>query len=69
MSCIDRFGSQSVYGRVLSAKEMRQMITAENVVKAYRAQTISGNTWIEFVVNNPNAPKLLDFAEELVKNG
>jgi len=54
---------------VLSAKEMRQMITAENVVKAYRAQTISGNTWIEFVVNNPNAPKLLDFAEELVKNG
>jgi hypothetical protein len=40
---IDRFGAQAVLGRPLSAREIRGMVLAENVVNAYREREASSN--------------------------
>ena len=61
---IDRFGAQSVLGRVLSAKEIRGMILAENVVRAYRERQ-SAQDWVTWARDNDAKANLLNEAMEL----
>ena len=63
---IDRFGVEAVMGRkTLFAGEMRQMIHAENVVRAYR-ERLDGNA-AEWVKDNPEMNKLLYEAQKLME--
>lgn len=41
---IDRFGAQAVYGRVLTVREMRAILTEESVERAYRGEQAAERT-------------------------
>lgn len=61
---IDRFGVMAVLGRpVLSAGEIRRMITAENIVSAYRDRKTSKN-WGAWAQEHPGASRLLGEIEK-----
>ena len=63
---IDRFGVEAVMGRkTLFAREMRRMIHAENLVKAYNERNRSdAPTWVK---DNPEMNKLLYEAQRLAE--
>lgn len=58
-------------GRTLGAGEIRRMIAADNVVKAYRSRAASDN-WAQWAQKNPEMSRLLNavikLAEEM-ENG
>jgi len=63
LSYIDRFGVEAVTGsKILSFGDVRRMITAENIVEAYRDRKRSGN-WGEWAEKNPSAALLLKQVE------
>jgi len=65
---IDRFGVEAVMGRpFLTAKEIRCLVHAENLVQGYRERERAKNA-AEWVKNNPTMHKLLRQAE-LLANG
>jgi hypothetical protein len=45
---IDRFGAQSVLGRLLTLREMRRMTMMDNIVIAYRSRqnATDKNKWV-----------------------
>jgi hypothetical protein len=53
---VDRFGVLAVYGRTPSAGELRRLLWAETVLRAWRA--FHGEQWIEWSVANPDAARL-----------
>lgn len=66
LSYIDRFGVEAVTGdKVLGFGDVRRMITAENIVEAYRDRRRSGN-WGEWAEKNPSAASLLKQVEMLL---
>lgn len=66
LSYIDRFGVEAVTGKkTLSFGDVRRMITAENIVEAYRDRKGSGN-WAEWAEKNPAVSALLMHVEMLL---
>ena len=61
---VDRFGAQAVLGRALSAKEIKGMVLAENVVKAYRERQAASD-WATWARDNDSKANLLNEAMEL----
>ena len=55
---VQRFGSESVYGRPLGAKEIRQMELSENVIMFFREKYAQSNQ-AEWANQNPYANDLL----------
>lgn len=55
---INRFGVESVYGRTLTVEEMREMMTAETIVMAYRARA-EAESMADWADNHPDAQTLL----------
>ena len=68
LSYIDRFGVEAVYGRkTLSAKEIRNMILAENVVNAYNSRRAAmGDNVAKWAAENEQAAKLLLEVENIL---
>jgi len=65
---IDRFGVEAVTGRrTLYAYEMRRMIHAENVARAYNERN-QGNA-AEWVKDNPEMNIILFEAQKMAENG
>lgn len=63
---IDRFGVEAVMGRkTLSAGEMRRMIHAENIQRAYVKRNIADAA--EWVKENPEMSELLRKAQLMVE--
>ena len=58
---VDRFGAAAVYGRPLGYGELKRMLTAENIVNAYRARDASAN-WAQWATENPELNRLLNEA-------
>jgi hypothetical protein len=58
LNLVDRFGAQGVLGRALGAGEIRRMLTAEAVVRAYQERERSGN-WAAWVREHPEKDRLL----------
>lgn len=52
LNYIDRFGAQAVLGRPLGAGEIRRMIAADNVIRAYKSRQNSDN-WATWAIKNP----------------
>ncbi len=44
---IDRFGAQAVYGRTMSVKEMRHILTAEKINRRHRAELAAREVYEE----------------------
>lgn len=66
---IDRFGVRAVLGRdTLGAGEMRRMLTAERVVRAYRDRAGAAN-WAEWAKDNPDDSRLLIGIERSLNGG
>jgi hypothetical protein len=65
---INRFGAQAVLGRAISAKEVKHITAAENVVNIYHSMQNAQNA-AEWAGSNPDAADLIDYAIKLVKNG
>lgn len=66
LSYIDRFGVEAVTGRkTLPFGDARRMITAENIIEAYRDRKRSGN-WAEWAEKNPAGSALLMRIETLL---
>ena len=63
---INRFGVEAVYGRVMSAKEIRQITLSERVISAYFERKAS-NDWASWAKENPGANSLLE--KGLILNG
>jgi len=61
---IDRFGAQAILGRTLSAREVRAMVLAENVMRAYRTRKAAQN-WVEWAKQHPEDNALLNEAMKL----
>lgn len=61
---IDRFGAQSILGRVLYRGEVRAMVVADNIRRAFQAREASGD-WAKWAEQNPGMNDLLN---EAVKN-
>ena len=56
---IDRFGLEAITGRrQFYFYELRRLVTAENIVIAYRSRANSNN-WVEWMQSNPSMAKLL----------
>ena len=68
LSYIDRFGVEAVMGRkVLYAHEMRRMIHAESIVRAYKERsTANAADWVK---DNPGMAKLLREAQRMAEDG
>ena len=62
---MDRFGVEAVYGRTPGGQELRRMIQAENVVKAYEERAQAEN-WAQWAKDYPEKNRLLAEAERLV---
>lgn len=60
---IDRFGAQAVFGRALTARELRGMVLAENVKNAYESRKKSDN-WGAWQLTHPDEDRLLVKAME-----
>lgn len=56
---IDRFGTQAIYGRVLSKNEVKRMRAAENVVNAYNSRKQSGD-WAAWARDHKDMNRLLE---------
>jgi len=71
---VDRFGVKAVTGKdVLGMKEMREMIIAENIRKAFwsRANFTDGdgnNDWAALATRNPDLSRYLVFAAEAAED-
>ena len=61
---VDRFGAQAVFGRMLGAKEIRQMLVADAIVNAYHARVANEN-WVAWEIDNPRLAALLNAAMKL----
>jgi len=61
---IDRFGAKAVMGRALSAREIRGMVLAENVVNAYKERQAASD-WTIWTDNNKDKARLLNEAMRL----
>lgn len=61
---VDRFGAQAVFGRTLSAKEIKQMLIADAIVEAYHARARSKD-WAAWETDNPERATLLNAAMKL----
>lgn len=61
---VDRFGAQAVLGRALSAREIKSMVLAENVVRAYRERQ-AAQDWAIWAKDNPDKAHLLNEAMRL----
>lgn len=64
---IDRFGTQSILGRSIGAKEVRRIMTAEYVVNSYISMTKSNN-YAAWVNDHPQEAEMLSHAAGLVEN-
>lgn len=58
---MDRFGAQAIFGRALSASEVKGMILADNVVNAYNEKHKSTD-WTVWESENPERARLLNEA-------
>lgn len=58
---VEKYGSQSVYGRTLSFHEIRMMDMADNIVRAYYERSRSDN-WAEWAEKNHAKARLLNAA-------
>jgi hypothetical protein len=63
LSYIDRFGL-GVLGRAPGAGELKRMVTAENIVKAYRERERAEN-WAAWAKDNPELAKALELGARL----
>jgi len=61
---VERFGAQAIYGRALSGKELRGMMLAENMVKAYRERQ-QASDWAKWAQDNPGKAAMLNEAMKL----
>ncbi len=61
---VERFGTQAVFGRILSFHEIRMMTLAENVMNAYQERKRSEN-WAEWAEKNPGMAHVLGTAGRL----
>jgi len=64
LSYIDRFGVEAVYGRTPGAGELRRMVVAENVIKAFEARQ-QAQDWAQWSKDNPELAALLAQAMRL----
>lgn len=65
LSYIDRFGAEAITGnKVLGFGDIKRMVTAENIVLAYKDRK-SSNNWGDWAAKNPSASRLLKKAELL----
>lgn len=65
---IDRFGALAVTGRqTLGAGEIRRMITADNIVRAYQDRATSKN-WADWASKNKSMSRLLNEAAKLAED-
>ncbi len=55
---LDHFGAQAILGRPLGAGEVRRLVTAENIVKAYQGRAAAEN-WATWANENPVLSALL----------
>lgn len=66
LTYIDRFGVMAIMGReTLSAGEVRRMMIAENIVRAYQERKASGD-WGTWAQENPGAARLLADIEKVI---
>lgn len=65
---IDRFGAQSVMGRMLGVGEMRRMIAVEGIVKSFRDRQESAE-WAKWASENEALNALLIRATEYYERG
>jgi hypothetical protein len=63
LSYIDRFGL-GVLGRAPGAGELKRMVTAENIVRAYREREKAEN-WVAWAQANPELAKALELGARL----
>lgn len=63
---VEKYGAMS--GRVLSAREIRGMTLAANIVNAYRARAQS-ESWATWAQGNEAMAQVLNEAEELANVG
>ena len=68
LSQIDRFGVQAVLGRMLWAKEIIRLRTAENIVRLYH-ERLNASSWAEWASANTNESALLNYCAKLVNDG
>ena len=61
---VERFGAQSVFGRVLSAGEIQRMMTVERIVQGYKAKNASPD-WAKWAEEHPELDALLNIAMRL----
>ena len=61
---VEKFGAQAVYGRPLSAREIRGMVLAENVVRAYKERQAASD-WAVWARDNPDKAEMLNEAMQL----
>lgn len=64
---IDRYGANSVYGRVLGVGEMRRMNIARSIIHAYKSREGYRNSdgardWADWAAKNPDEASLLNQA-------
>ena len=68
LSYIDRFGVEAVMGRkTLYAGEMRRMIHAESIVRAYKERSRANAA--DWVKENPEMSDILREAQRMVEDG
>ena len=65
---VERFGAWAVYGRQLTANEMRQMALAADLAAAYKSRAAS-ESFAAWASKNPAAARLLGEAEALTYDG
>jgi len=64
---IDRFGAQAVMGRALGAKEIKRIMAAEYIVKAYESMTKAEN-YAAWVSEHPREAGALGEAAGMVRD-
>lgn len=68
LNYIDRFGAEAVMGRTLGAGEIRRMVAADNVLRAYRSRAHAEN-WAKWAAENPALNRILNEAIRLADDG
>lgn len=63
---VEKYGAQSVYGRMLSFHEIRMMDLADNIVRAYNERKRSDN-WAAWAENNHIKARILNIAGRLAQ--
>lgn len=69
LSLIERFGLEAITGqKVFLNKELRALMTAENIVTAFRSRAASSN-WVAWAESNPRlAHRLLEIEKDFDAN-